>query len=60
MIDYIKCLNCGTEKTRDDTFLDIPLPIKPFGENEAYESVVRLVLIFIIAIIIANFYLSIY
>lgn len=40
MIDYVKCLECGTEKTREDTFLDIPLPVKPFGSN-AYNSVVR-------------------
>lgn len=42
MIDYVKCLECGTEKTREDTFLDIPLPVKPFGSN-AYNSVVIIV-----------------
>lgn len=40
MIDYVKCLECGTEKTREDTFLDIPLPVRPFGSNVAYNSVV--------------------
>ncbi|XP_020285406.1 ubiquitin carboxyl-terminal hydrolase 47 isoform X2 [Pseudomyrmex gracilis] len=39
MIDYVKCLECGTEKTREDTFLDIPLPVRPFGSNVAYNSV---------------------
>lgn len=39
MIDYLKCLECGTEKQREDTFLDIPLPVKPFGNTVAYESV---------------------
>ncbi|XP_033328483.1 ubiquitin specific protease 47 [Megalopta genalis] len=39
MIDYVKCLECGTEKSREDTFLDIPLPVRPFGRNVAYNSV---------------------
>ncbi|XP_063987219.1 ubiquitin carboxyl-terminal hydrolase 47 [Diachasmimorpha longicaudata] len=39
MIDYVKCLECKTEKSREDTFLDIPLPVKPFGSNVAYNSV---------------------
>ncbi|XP_068965788.1 ubiquitin carboxyl-terminal hydrolase 47-like isoform X1 [Bombus flavifrons] len=39
MIDYVKCLECGTEKSREDTFLDIPLPVRPFGSNVAYTSV---------------------
>lgn len=42
MIDYVKCLECGTEKSREDTFLDIPLPVRPFGSNVAYTSVVSL------------------
>lgn len=45
MIDYVKCLECGTEKTREDTFLDIPLPVRPFGSNVAYNSVVIYLLI---------------
>jgi len=39
MIDYVKCLECSTEKSREDTFLDIPLPVRPFGSAAAYESV---------------------
>lgn len=39
MIDYVKCLNCKTEKTREDTFLDIPLPLRSFDSTTAYESV---------------------
>ncbi|XP_014476405.1 PREDICTED: ubiquitin carboxyl-terminal hydrolase 47 isoform X4 [Dinoponera quadriceps] len=39
MIDYVKCLECGTEKSREDTFLDIPLPVRPFGSNVAYTCV---------------------
>ncbi|GAB0088457.1 Ubiquitin carboxyl-terminal hydrolase [Sergentomyia squamirostris] len=39
MIDYVKCLECGTEKSREDTFLDIPLSVKPFGSTVAYGSV---------------------
>ncbi|XP_021936857.1 ubiquitin carboxyl-terminal hydrolase 47-like isoform X2 [Zootermopsis nevadensis] len=39
MIDYVKCLECGTEKSREDTFLDIPLPVRPFGSAVAYGSV---------------------
>lgn len=33
MLDYVKCLECGTEKSREDTFLDIPLPVRPFGST---------------------------
>uniref|UniRef100_A0A1A9W4U0 Ubiquitin carboxyl-terminal hydrolase 47 n=1 Tax=Glossina brevipalpis TaxID=37001 RepID=A0A1A9W4U0_9MUSC len=39
MIDYVKCLDCNTEKTRADTFLDIPLPVRPFGSTAAYGSI---------------------
>lgn len=39
MIDYVKCLECNTEKTREDTFLDIPLPVRPFGSTVAYGSI---------------------
>lgn len=39
MLDYVKCLECGTEKSREDTFLDIPLPVRPFGSQVAYNSV---------------------
>ena len=40
MIDYVKCLDCGTEKDREDTYLDIPLPIRLFGATTAFGSVV--------------------
>ncbi|XP_055385651.1 ubiquitin carboxyl-terminal hydrolase 47 [Condylostylus longicornis] len=39
MIDYVKCLECKTEKSREDTFLDIPLPVRPFGSVVAYGSI---------------------
>ncbi|XP_050304675.1 ubiquitin carboxyl-terminal hydrolase 47, partial [Anthonomus grandis grandis] len=39
MLDYVKCLECGIEKSREDTFLDIPLPVRPFGCTVAYNSV---------------------
>lgn len=39
MIDYVKCLECNTEKQREDKFLDIPLPVRPFGSKEAYETI---------------------
>lgn len=47
MIDYVKCQECGIEKSREDTFLDIPLPIRQFGSANAYGCIVRLI-IFII------------
>lgn len=40
MTDYVKCLECSTEKSREDKFLDIPLTVRPFGSNVAYSSVV--------------------
>jgi len=43
MIDYVKCLECGTEKSREDAFLDIPLPVRPFGSAVAYGSVVSII-----------------
>ncbi|KAH8418252.1 hypothetical protein KR222_007205, partial [Zaprionus bogoriensis] len=39
MNDYVKCLECNTEKTREDTFLDIPLPVRPFGSSTAYGTI---------------------
>ncbi|XP_057671617.1 ubiquitin carboxyl-terminal hydrolase 47 [Diorhabda carinulata] len=39
MLDYVKCLECDTDKSREDTFLDIPLPVRPFGNAVAYNSV---------------------
>lgn len=39
LIDYVKCLDCNTEKSRSDTFLDIPLPVRPFGSQMAYSSI---------------------
>ncbi|XP_071446891.1 ubiquitin carboxyl-terminal hydrolase 47-like isoform X2 [Hetaerina americana] len=39
MIDSVKCRECSTEKCRKDTFLDIPLAVRPFGLDVAYESV---------------------
>uniref|UniRef100_A0A8D8T3H7 Ubiquitin carboxyl-terminal hydrolase 47 n=1 Tax=Cacopsylla melanoneura TaxID=428564 RepID=A0A8D8T3H7_9HEMI len=41
MRDYVKCLECGTEKSREDSFLDIPLPVRPFGSNVAYADVME-------------------
>lgn len=40
MIDYVKCQECEIEKSREDTFLDIPLPIRPFGSTNAYGCIV--------------------
>ncbi|XP_064489986.1 ubiquitin carboxyl-terminal hydrolase 47-like isoform X2 [Ornithodoros turicata] len=37
--DYVKCLECGNESAREDTFLDIPLVVRPFGSSQAYGSV---------------------
>ncbi|GAB6023955.1 Ubiquitin carboxyl-terminal hydrolase 47 [Chamberlinius hualienensis] len=37
--DYVKCLDCGHESAREDSYLDIPLPVKPFGASTAFGSV---------------------
>ncbi|XP_063802500.1 ubiquitin carboxyl-terminal hydrolase 47 isoform X3 [Pseudophryne corroboree] len=37
--DYVRCLECGYESWRIDTFLDIPLVIRPYGSNTAFGSV---------------------
>lgn len=37
--DYVKCLECGYESAREDTFLDVPLVVRPFGSSQAYGSV---------------------
>lgn len=39
MIDYVKCLECSTEKQRTDSFLDIPLPLREFGSSVSYGSI---------------------
>ena len=36
-------LQCGHESAREDTYLDIPLVIRPFGSTVAYGSVVSFV-----------------
>lgn len=41
MIDYMKCLECGIEKSKEITFLEVHLPIRPFGSIKAYECIVR-------------------
>uniref|UniRef100_A0A8C1NGT5 Ubiquitin carboxyl-terminal hydrolase 47 n=1 Tax=Cyprinus carpio TaxID=7962 RepID=A0A8C1NGT5_CYPCA len=37
--DYVRCLECGYESWRIDTYLDIPLVIRPFGASQAFGSV---------------------
>lgn len=37
--DYVKCQQCSHESARTDTFLDIPLAIRPFGSKQALGSV---------------------
>lgn len=37
--DYVKCLECECESARRDSYLDIPLVVRPFGSNQAYCSV---------------------
>lgn len=37
--DYVKCLECGSESAREDTFLDVPLVVRPFGSSRSYGSV---------------------
>ncbi|GFY64316.1 ubiquitin carboxyl-terminal hydrolase 47 [Trichonephila inaurata madagascariensis] len=37
--DYVKCLECGYESAREDTFLDVPLVVRPFGSSQSYSSV---------------------
>lgn len=39
--DYVKCLECACESARMDTYLDIPLVIRPFGVNDPHGSVVE-------------------
>ncbi len=41
MKDYVKCLECGTENSREVIFLDLQLAVRPFGATTAYRSVVR-------------------
>lgn len=37
--DYVKCQQCHQESARTDTYLDIPLAIRPFGSKKALGSV---------------------
>lgn len=40
IVDYVKCLRCGTVKTKPDIFLDLSLAIKADGEFKPYKSLV--------------------
>ena len=37
--DYVRCEECGSERRRTDTFLDLNLAVKPFGAVAALGSV---------------------
>ncbi|KAJ0401591.1 hypothetical protein P43SY_008666 [Pythium insidiosum] len=37
--DYVKCLDCGYESSRNDEFLDLSLVIRPFGSSQMMKSV---------------------
>ncbi|KAJ0394465.1 hypothetical protein ATCC90586_010003 [Pythium insidiosum] len=39
MKDYVKCLDCGYESSRNDEFLDLSLVIRPFGSSQMMKSV---------------------
>ncbi|RDD45783.1 Ubiquitin carboxyl-terminal hydrolase 47 [Trichoplax sp. H2] len=39
MKDYVKCLRCNNESARKDMYQDIPLAVKPFGSDTAYDSI---------------------
>eukprot|EP01130_Rhizamoeba_saxonica_P000691 TRINITY_DN1062_c0_g1_i1.p1 TRINITY_DN1062_c0_g1~~TRINITY_DN1062_c0_g1_i1.p1 ORF type:complete len:1244 (+),score=371.90 TRINITY_DN1062_c0_g1_i1:66-3797(+) len=39
MKDYVRCLECGYEGSRTDSYLDIPLVIKPFGSTKVMGSI---------------------
>lgn len=41
MKDYVQCCECSYESARDDTFLDIPITIRPFASNTSYKSVIE-------------------
>lgn len=38
--EFSLVFQCGNESARLDTYLDIPLVIRPFGSNESHSSVV--------------------
>ena len=35
------CAQCQNESARLDSFLDIPLVVRPYGSDQAYSNVVR-------------------
>lgn len=39
VLDYVKCAHCGYKSARRDTYLDLQLTVKPFGEMTAVKSV---------------------
>nr|CAB3267563.1 ubiquitin carboxyl-terminal hydrolase 47-like [Phallusia mammillata] len=41
MKDYVQCCECSHESARDDTFLDVPITIRPFGSSTSYKSVME-------------------
>eukprot|EP01124_Arcella_intermedia_P013468 TRINITY_DN1987_c0_g1_i1.p1 TRINITY_DN1987_c0_g1~~TRINITY_DN1987_c0_g1_i1.p1 ORF type:complete len:1184 (-),score=304.19 TRINITY_DN1987_c0_g1_i1:63-3557(-) len=41
MKDYVQCKCCGTESSRSDKYLDIPLVIRGFGQTTPVKSIVE-------------------
>uniref|UniRef100_H2YIV9 USP domain-containing protein n=1 Tax=Ciona savignyi TaxID=51511 RepID=H2YIV9_CIOSA len=41
MKDYVQCCECDHESARNDTFLDVPITIRPFGATTSYKSVME-------------------
>uniref|UniRef100_H2XR85 Ubiquitin carboxyl-terminal hydrolase 47 n=1 Tax=Ciona intestinalis TaxID=7719 RepID=H2XR85_CIOIN len=41
MKDYVQCCECHHESARNDTFLDVPITIRPFGATTSYKSVIE-------------------
>jgi ubiquitin carboxyl-terminal hydrolase 47 len=39
LTDYVRCKECGTEKGREDSFLDVSLVLRPFGSTSVMSSV---------------------
>ncbi|CAD5212825.1 unnamed protein product [Bursaphelenchus okinawaensis] len=38
VIDYVKCMNCKTVKSRNDIFLDLPLAVREDGAVESHKN----------------------
>ncbi len=47
--DFVRCTQCGHERSREDIILDLSLAIKPFGSQKVMGSIEEALAVFVMA-----------